>query len=980
MPDEFLSSEEQDIANRLAAYHRKIVSLRAPAIASDAAEGLETPRADKNRRRVSQQRSAAEDYRHARSVQRLLQGVCTAQIVLTLTLAVIARQAVLLAFLPGDAFGMAASLARVQRSHGVCAVFNIAYLLSSVGMPLVLVVAVVKSGGGAELADHIQHAHDTPISVVAVGITAGIASVLGGIMSSYVLARPLHLYRYESVALDEATADLRSERQLRRGGKDEKRGPLEMPAFGGGALDEEMAHGGGSRGAHATDALEPIDAWLVAGEVGVAAAPRPQPLIFMPVQIKPKPPPDAVMATPPLPTLPPPPMRSASSAANLNAATPSAAGAPSVAAATPPSAAAATEGADETPPAWSSAQATMSALAPAMEEAAAGGASGVDSGGGGEEAAGEEATPERVSARAFGISVDGVAVGGEAAAAEEGGEDEDEWGAGAAAVDDGDEEAGGEEDGGKEGVGGDEGGNGDEGGGEQGDAAGGDEGGGGTPVSSGEGLRARLRGLKDGLKDYAADAATKVADKVYDSVYAQQSADELFARAKALNKEGKYLKACELIEEAFSIQPKISTALSAANLRLKLHEYDKAIGAYRMVLAKVGAEEWAPTEREYEMATRKLAEAEQKKRESAINVSALVRTGEPKPATWYAAQLDELSDDLFAESATLYAEYGTELQDGLKEISRHLRATRYLACGQVLRPVEKLMTKACLSPRDEGEREWLTTVRTLLNELRALTSEVHDALKEFSEQGPLGWRAAGESMGITTEWRPGDDGSLWVRMRGELTSASLMHAAGVAHEAELWPKWVPFCSHAETLKAIAPTELVTYVQFDLTSMMKRGAILHWSLSDSLVERRSILLLGASLSDETSPFGKPSSAHDVRLADFRAIKVLITPRTRSSCRIEWITNVDLRAPNMPQTLVSMVTKKLAGAIVSLLVREAQKVTAIEAEADASGAMPAVDNPYLQRVAEGGAFYKHVQGKLDQYFELFGEDEQSPRGEQ
>ena len=100
MPDEFLSSEEQDIANRLAAYHRKIVSLRAPVIASDAAEGLETPRADKNRRRVSQQRSAAEDYRHARSVQRLLQGVCTAQIVLTLTLAVIARQAVLLAFLP----------------------------------------------------------------------------------------------------------------------------------------------------------------------------------------------------------------------------------------------------------------------------------------------------------------------------------------------------------------------------------------------------------------------------------------------------------------------------------------------------------------------------------------------------------------------------------------------------------------------------------------------------------------------------------------------------------------------------------------------------------------------------------------------------------------------------------------------------------------------------------------------------------------
>ena len=80
-------------------------------------------------------------------------------------------------------------------------------------------------------------------------------------------------------------------------------------------------------------------------------------------------------------------------------------------------------------------------------------------------------------------------------------------------------------------------------------------------------------------------------------------------------------------------------------------------------------------------------------RESAINIATLSRMGVPKPAIWYAAQLDELSEDLFAESATLYAEHGVALQDGLKEISRLLRATRLLACAQVLRPVEKLITK-----------------------------------------------------------------------------------------------------------------------------------------------------------------------------------------------------------------------------------------------------------------------------------------------
>ena len=395
---------------------------------------------------------------------------------------------------------------------------------------------------------------------------------------------------------------------------------------------------------------------------------------------------------------------------------------------------------------------------------------------------------------------------------------------------------------------------------------------------------------------------------------------------------------------------------------------------------------------------------------------------------------------MFAESAVLYAEHGIELQNGLKAITRHLRATRMLACGQVLRPVEKLITKACLvAQRDPAEREWLTTVRLLLNELRAITSEVSEALREFSEQRDLGWRPAGDSLGVRTEWRPGEDGSLWVRMHGEMTAAALLHGASVAHEAELWPKWVPFCSHAATLKEISPTEIVSYVQFDLTSMLKRGgararpptarrppapanvpcahhaaatrphpvlmsslslslslslcvcvsvsvsvsvsvyarvcvvsaAILHWSLSDSLAEHQSLLLLGASLSDETSPYSRPAGATDVRLADFRAIKVLLTPMTKTSCRIQWVTNVDLQAPSMPQALVSMVTKKIAGSIVSLLVREAQKVTAIEAEATQSGAAPAVDNPYLQKVGEGGPFYSHVEAILGRYFEMFGE---------
>ena len=67
-----------------------------------------------------------------------------------------------------------------------------------------------------------------------------------------------------------------------------------------------------------------------------------------------------------------------------------------------------------------------------------------------------------------------------------------------------------------------------------------------------------------------------------------------------------------------------------------------------------------------------------------------------------------------------------------------------------------------------------------------------------------------------------DDGSLWIKMDGELTGASLVHAAAVAYEVDLWPRWVPLCSQAEVLGALAPTERVTWLQFDLPMMRRHG--------------------------------------------------------------------------------------------------------------------------------------------------------------
>jgi len=475
-----------------------------------------------------------------------------------------------------------------------------------------------------------------------------------------------------------------------------------------------------------------------------------------------------------------------------------------------------------------------------------------------------------------------------------------------------------------------------------------------------------MRGkLVAGLKSAAADVL-KAADVAVSEV--PEDPAVLLARAKALNNEGKYKHACEVIEEAYALQPKISTALSAANLRLKLGDYGKAVAAYRKVLAAVDSEN-GPSDSEVAMATRKLKEAEEAIRASAISIALLERSGPPRLMSWYADQLDSLSDELFSESASLYAEHGVELQDGLKEVSRLIRLRRLGAAGMTLKPVEKTITKACLAHRDDDERQWLTTVRSVLNGVRARAAEVQQALREFDEESSGGWQPAQEGMGIRTEWRPSEvDASLWIRMNGELNGAELLHAAAVAHEADLWPRWIPLCSAGEVVGNGADAmERFSWIQFDLP-MMRRGALLHWSLSDSLLDRQSLLLLGASVPEHPG-VERPAGASGVTLAEFRAIKVLVRPRSSATARIRCVLNLDLKVSALPQAIISMVTKKIAGAVLSSLMREAQKLSR-ECGRDASDIE---FNVYHRRIEQRADFYQHFSSLITNYFDLYGEED-------
>jgi len=340
-------------------------------------------------------------------------------------------------------------------------------------------------------------------------------------------------------------------------------------------------------------------------------------------------------------------------------------------------------------------------------------------------------------------------------------------------------------------------------------------------------------------------------------------------------------------------------------------------------------------------------------------------------ANFDSEDMDDLIAELYAESATLWAEHGVALQEGVRDVGRLIRAHRLAVAAAALDFVERTVEKAAASERDAQEKAWLATISSHLGAIRQRAAEVLTALHEFRENSTVGWRRGYSSDGILTEWSAAQDGSLWIRMTGELEGAELAHVVAVAYEVELWPTWVPLCAGAELLQTLGPMERISWTQFEL-SMMKRSASLHWSLSDCFAEGRCLLLLGASIEEDSSQFELPAAANGSTVADFRAIKVLLRPRTPTSAQIRWLVNVDLKA-KLPQTLISMVTKKVAGAILSLLVREAQKVSAASHKEGTTGtAVDTKANAYLRRMEQRQAFYNSVRALVTKYFDIFGED--------
>jgi len=222
--DEGLTTIDIDMAQQLQSYSKKITQLR-KASGNDAP--LSRPRKERRmrNRRMRQLRSEAEDYRRARLAQRVVWVICSVQVLSTVLMAVLSHPAFGVSLI-GYGFGLAASFARVQRHHGVCMVFNVAYGLVSFGEPSALLAEIVQAGSPEGLMRKLPRpalglglgltrtrtrtrtltltlaltrtrTRRHPLGAVVLGVFTTVACIFGVLAAAYCIARPLMLHRYE---------------------------------------------------------------------------------------------------------------------------------------------------------------------------------------------------------------------------------------------------------------------------------------------------------------------------------------------------------------------------------------------------------------------------------------------------------------------------------------------------------------------------------------------------------------------------------------------------------------------------------------------------------------------------------------------------------------------------------------------------------------------------------------------------------------
>jgi hypothetical protein len=210
-----------------------------------------------------------------------------------------------------------------------------------------------------------------------------------------------------------------------------------------------------------------------------------------------------------------------------------------------------------------------------------------------------------------------------------------------------------------------------------------------------------------------------------------------------------------------------------------------------------------------------------------------------------------------------------------------------------------------------------------------------------------------------------EDGSLSIKLEGEIKDVPLLEQLCVLKEVDLHYKWAPFCSSSMTIADLDKLDTVGWFMVGLSSFgIARDGCFRAIGCDNIEEDGSVLLAGHGLQDR-----KPTDVpmEDTYLSDDPVVDVLDIPPIPSrrgggrmtirkfdakiqvtsptSARTHIVANIDPNLAFLPQSLLEFIMKHLAGVLMAKLQVAARKI-----------AKNPVTNVHAIKMREEKGFYK------------------------
>ncbi|KAI9923028.1 hypothetical protein PsorP6_000596 [Peronosclerospora sorghi] len=296
-----------------------------------------------------------------------------------------------------------------------------------------------------------------------------------------------------------------------------------------------------------------------------------------------------------------------------------------------------------------------------------------------------------------------------------------------------------------------------------------------------------------------------------------------------------------------------------------------------------------------------------------------------------------------------------------------LKATeRLFSAGLLLDRLEAFVSAMSPTATKTRIKRHMDHERALLDHIKERRHQGVNALREFnSEDEDDAWQFGQRMWGVTTSWKPDEDGSVWIKLEGLVDGVDIFNTIAVIREVDLYRIWTPFCSQSLLLEEFGRAELAAYLAIS-SPLLQRDTIIRAFGINAVYEHGCLLLLGQSVdeasvqSSTTVPTVQGWNAGRMEIKGFRA---LIEPLSRMQARTCIVVNLNPKCA-LPRSMLNFGIKKIAGVLLYLIRKEAEKMEQEEKRAGASAAK----NEHLRRIREDpSGFYQWIRPIIDKYFQ-------------